>query len=135
MKVEILEVDLGCDVRTIISEDMLKLTEDQKKEIQTIVDAEKLTKDYAEKKKASVDATKKALEDKILHMYEKLQRGPILVKDAAAEVLPEIPTSSAFVLRMKGYLRSIGGTHYLERIKDKYVLKSYMREDEEPKID
>lgn len=136
MKVEIIDVDLGCDLKKIITDDLVKLTDEQTAEINTIVETERLTQDFAAKKKAAKTATEKALSDKMDAMYQKMRdEGFIWVKETVAYMAPEVATGSAFVLRMKKYLRNKGGEHYIERVLDKYVLKSYDRTDEEPVIE
>lgn len=134
MKVEILDVDLGCDVKQIITDDLVKMTAEQIAEISTIVDAEKTTQDYVARKKNEKDSAKKAIDGKMEAAYQAMLLGPVLVKETVAAMAPEVANGSAFVLRMKTYLRAKGGEHYIERVHDKYVLKPYVRTDEEPPI-
>lgn len=134
-KVSIIEVDLGEDIDSMISEDVIELTQEAKQELDNTIavakNVQKLKEQKDLSKQKSKDDLQKILDTTYNNLTEADNKG-ILAEDIVESVKPLIKTASAFSLRMKTYLRNKGNEYIMVRKKiDKkpyYVLEPYNKE-------
>lgn len=119
-KITIINVDLGVDINSIISEDIQALTGESRAKLDEAIDAAKAVERVkAERTQAAQAATDKVT-NVIMEAYDKIMAAGdvgLPVSSVMAIVVGIIPNSSAFTLRMKNILFSKGNLYVLERVK------------------
>lgn len=132
VKVSIVPVDLGTSVATIISDEIVSLTKENREQLeilrQVATATAKLRDQKVNIKRDATDAVQRALEAAHARLLEAGAAG--VASDAImALVRPFIATAPAFTLRMKTYLRVGGNQHSITRVKNNYLLIPYNADD------
>jgi hypothetical protein len=135
-KVSIIEVDLGEDIDKIISEDIAKLTQEAKQELDNVIEIAKKTQELKQRKEREKKESADQMGSLLDSIYNKLiesDKSGIPASEIVEEVKPQIKTASAFTLRMKTYLRNRGNDYIIKRKNIKkiphYILEPYNVED------
>ena len=121
-KVSIIEIDLGADIDTIISEDVQELTGAAKQELDDAIDLAKQRDALRNKKSSEKQQATDALTSVMIQAFDRLTEAGsegVLCSDIIDIVVEHVPNSSAFTLRMKKILRDKGNPYVLERKKRK----------------
>lgn len=134
-KVSVIEIDLGVDVDSIISENLEALTGKAKQELDTAIELIKQRDELKNKKKNEKDKANDAITQSIEEAYNKLvgaDSDGVLCSDIIDIVSNNIANASAFTLRMKKFLRDNGNQYTLQRKKIKgnqhYILLPFNKE-------
>ena len=136
-KVAIIEVDLGTNIDTIISEDVQELIGAAKKELDDAIDLAKQRDTLREKKSTEKQQASDALTGVMITAFGRLADAGtegVLCSDIIAIVNEHVPNSSAFSLRMRKILKDQGSPYILERKKRKgnnhYIFSKYNLDQE-----
>ena len=134
--VTIIEVNLGADIDTIISEDVKELTGTAKKELDDAIDLAQQRDALRNKKSTEKKQTSDALTGVMITAFGRLVDAGtegILCSDVMTIVSEHIPNSSAFALRMRKILKDQGSPYILERKKRKgnwhYIFSPFNEEN------
>ena len=127
--IEIIAVDLGEDIQTIINDEVLQLTAETRERIKTYQAVQVAVTTVKSKRNTEQESINRALQA----AYDLiLGRG-----DSGAPVTAVLATvsnmnASAFLLRMKGWLKSRGNEYIIIRDKNYYFLRPWNKEPADP---
>lgn len=137
-KLLIIDVNLGIDINTIISEDVAELSTTAKEKLETAIQSQKQLYAIRDEK----NAEKKAASDALAEVMQKAYDLILNTNDGASSaqilhiVQPHIATLSAFSLRMKTMLRERGNDYILEKkgsgARTRYILTPFNLEQPQP---
>lgn len=133
--VVIIPVDLGEDVKTIVSDEIRSLTEDNRDRLDALkrmTENMTLVRETKERtKRITVDAIQASL-DRAMEALIKAGDEGIHVDVLMSLVKPLITTSSAFMMRLKTQLKQNGNEYAVMRVKEKYLLIPYNQTPDDP---
>lgn len=135
-KVTIIEIDLDANIEAIVSEGVVELTSSLAASVNQAIEIAKQRDALLEERKTAKATASNATTTVMEEAYQKLvNAGPdgVLCTDIMSIVASQIPTPSAFALRMKTILRDKGNEYALSRTKRKgnayYVFNLFNAED------
>lgn len=130
-KVLIIDIDLGIDIDRVIAEDVAELTGNSKVILEKAIDGQRHLQQLKQRRLDEKLADEKASREALQTGYDLLlTAGPdgVSATKLADAIAPNIPTLSAFTLKLKTYLKNQGNHHTVVRTgsgnRAKYMLVS-----------